>query len=234
MLLFFFLNLISSMANMQIRDFIIGEWDVIEAEPEKIKQQGLKPTYSVEFHPNPVTGFIDGSIWNDTINSTDVLGIEDFEVAQLEIEFLTDFNGRIFSLQPKREFMTDFTFQPANMGLSLVTKGKINKNYSFQLSLTNGTFFQMYITSSLSSKVDNLYIVRTAKIATPSTGNKYKILLYIGLIIVLIQIILWIALKCCRSSLDKKISMVQENTVIDLDKYGEYLKQQNSSKSKQD
>ena len=228
-MLFFFISLIFSLGKQPLMDFIIGEWDVYGNKMDQIRDRNSS-LYSVALNRNMSTNFIECSIWNNTVDLRNPAKIDNFEVAQLEVEFLTEYTGRIFSYSNKRNFMTDFSFDQSNFGLILSTKGKINKHYSFQLSLMNGTFFQLLITSTKSSEVKQFFAFRAIKAPIPKSGTGLSLILYVGVIIVLLQAVLWISLKCCKSSMDKKLAFAQENSIIDLDKYSEMMQRKKEKK----
>lgn len=210
-------------------DIIPGEWDIVVGS--QTARKNVFSPYSAEFHINPLTSHLDGSVWINNNSSDTFLDLEDSEIAQLEIEFQTPLSGQIYNRKPKKSLMTKFDFKPSNFGLSLVTRGKINDDYSFQFTLSNGTFFQIFIMSSKSSKVLEFYALRMAKPKASSPYSKQiKIAAIVLVSLILIQIIIWSVFKCCKSSIENKLAQQQESTVIDLDRYSEYLKEQEKLK----
>lgn len=226
--LFIFLIQSSKKDNL-IFDIIVGEWDIV-ASSGKSLTRAFSP-YSAEFHNNPLTSNLDGSIWANVNSSDTILDLEDAEIAQLEIEFQSPISGRIYNLKPKKTFMTQFEFKPSGFGASLMAFGKINDEYNFQITITNVTIFKIFIMSSKSSEVSEFYALRMSK---PSASSPYsshiKIFGFIFISILLLQLIIWGCFKYCKSNLENKITQQQENTIIDLDKYSEYLKEQNKMK----
>ena len=211
-------------------DILPGEWDVVLGSQKPTKN--IFSPYSAEFHIDSLTSSVYGSIWANINSSNSMVDLEDVEVAQLEIVFQGPFSGDIYNLQPNRNLMTHFDFKQANFGMSLISRGKINDEYNFQLTITNGTIFQVFIMSSKSSKVSEFYAIKMAKnTSSSSTSNYIKIAIIVCVLLIILQIFLWGLLKYCKTRMDNKLTQQQESVVIDLDKYSEYLKNQAKAKA---
>lgn len=226
---FFICSTCSINKNAPFLEIIPGEWDILQSNP-KYSKNSFSP-YSAEFHLDPITSSIYGSIWANVNSSNAMIDLEDVEIAQLEIQFQTPVSGTIYNLQPSKKLMTQFEFKPIGFGASLMTRGKINDEYAFQLTITNGTIFQIFIMSSKSSEVSEFYAFLTKAPSSSSGMSLLKIAIFVCIFLIALQIILWLLLKYCKARIENKVTQQQENTIIDLDKYSDYLKEQMKAKS---
>lgn len=232
-LISFLISLSFSKPNKLIlQDFLLGEWNLVESKQNSLTQS--TPAYTAEFHKNS-QGSIDGSIWSDTISEIGELpDFDQFEIAQIQIHFLSELHGSIFNLKKEKEVLSEFIFHPINMGKSLMTHLTINKTFSIQISLQNSTYFQIFLTDNKNGISSELYALRATPTKITKQQTYYKYLLIGAAVLVSLQAISWSILKICKRSIDKKIEEERENTVIDLDKYCELLSEKAKSKDKTD
>lgn len=222
--LFFFSISEKPKEQFSMKDFIVGEWDVFNSSRILEKGRKLVPDYTAVMNFNEKSAFLDGIIWKNNINSTEVQPIEDFIVGNVEVVFTSDFGGQVYSLVPERHLMTTFVFTP-NLGFAFSTKGKIDGGHSFHLTLVNGTFFTFILTTPGRTKAQEFIINRARKIEEPPGMPKYVKWLMFGAIgLIIFQVVMWIALKSCKSAIDVKIDQFQRENVIDLDAQAKQIK----------
>jgi hypothetical protein len=200
---------------MKFWDLVQGEWAVLMSR-NYLRQPNIPSKLTVEFHPKDGSALLEGTVWRDDIPSSDVLPIESFFLAHLELEFETDFTGRIFTLQPAREFMSSFGLQPLVAGVSFSARLKLPGNWTLDLRLTEGGQFSAVASTRSSSATVEYSARKRAQVAV--AGSSRRMWWIFGAVFIGVQVFLFIILRNYRASLNKKIDNLRETVTIDLDK----------------
>jgi hypothetical protein len=193
-----------------------------------LRQPNIPSKLTIEFHPKDDGALLEGTVWRDDVPSSDVLPIESFFVAHLELEFETDFSGRIFTLQPAREFMSSFGFQPIVTGVSFAARLSLPRNWSLDLRLKEGGSFAAVVSTRTSSGTVEYSARKRVQVAV--TGSSRRMWWIFGGIFIGVQLLLFVILRNYRASLTKKIDNLRETVTIDLDR----MKPEKKRKSKRD
>lgn len=203
-------------SSSSLAKFMLGEWIIT---PNHAK--GDSGRLYIEVHENEKRQIMEATLWRDDMNSTEVMTIDNYLLGYYEVEFETDFSGQVYSVHGTRSLLTDFAFQPVPNTITIMTKVKLDANTTMQLTFLNGTYFSAVVAHKGVSLTDE-YTIKRADVVDPiATSSSMKRWMYIGLAVVVVQLLLFLCLRCCRSSLNSRIDRVRSEMVIDLDKFHE-------------
>lgn len=127
-------------------------------------------------------------------------------------------------MRPNRALLTTFDFVSAGYSGENITRAKLDNGLSIQVNYVNETAFTA-IVAVKSSPVVREYTISKAVVGKAPNGNKLRFWMWVAVTVVVIQVLLWLLFKACRSSVTSRIDDMRENMVIDLDSYGDHLKQ---------
>jgi hypothetical protein len=174
---------------VQLASLLIGEWSVA-AVRNYVRQVDLLSRLTIEFHPKSGTSLIEGTVWRDDLSSSELLTIESFLVAHLELEFDADLAGRIYTMGATREFMSPFGFQPLVPGVSLSTRIRLLGNWSLDLRLIEGSSFTAIASTRVGSgTIEYVAKKRPKQSVQPSHGGWWLIVGAVALVV--IGVLLW-------------------------------------------
>jgi hypothetical protein len=160
---------------VRLGSLLIGEWSVTVVR-NYVRQVDLLSKLTFEFHPKPGTSLIEGTVWRDDLGSNELLTIESFLLAHLELEFDTDLAGRIYTMGPTREFMSPFAFQPLVPGVSLSTRIRLLGNWSLDLRLIEGASFTAIASTRLGAgTIEYVAKKRPKQAVRPSKRGRWLI-----------------------------------------------------------
>jgi hypothetical protein len=175
---------------LRLASLLIGEWSVTVVR-NYVRQVDLLSRLTFEFHPKSGTPLIEGTVWRDDISSTELLTIDSFLLAHLELEFDTDLAGRIYTIGPTREFMSPFGFQPLVPGVSLSTRIRLLGNWSLDLRLIEGSSFTAIASTRLGAGTIEYVARKRPKQAVQRSKGGRWLIVGTAVVAAVIGVLLW-------------------------------------------
>jgi hypothetical protein len=210
-----FLCAFSSADQIQFSPLILGEWSGV------LVRNGLRipipfSKFTVEFHPRPDSPVIEGSFWRDDVTSNQILPMDAFLLAHLEVSWDSGLGGQVFNLQPERSLLSKFEFRPFITGDAAHAKLTFPPHWFLDLTLYNGSYFTAVLSARETSGTAE-YRVTHAQVPVVRPESRFGKWTVIGLIVVAVQIVIFFALRRYSASLTQRIDDVKAQVIIDLD-----------------
>ena len=192
-----------------LQSLIIGEWQLFSTKNNGGKVDKSLSDMTIEIHMDHRYSKLVGSVWNNSKQlEYGVFPVDNGLLGHFVLVFVNELRIDVFADHAERERITTLDLR-INPDQTIFTKGKAGKKQSFTIRVLNTTAMSVVLTSTGSLGVDEYIAIRSEIPKPEPLFGKYHKYIVIIIIVAIVQFVLWLVLKQCRSALTQQLEEAQ-------------------------